>query len=525
MNSGKFDIRETLIKYGSVMAIAMAPLGLAMTEGLLRPCGTRNGGSPQGGVARRGGDGLISSLRAKPSNPLARGLPRPLACLLSVLVLGASPIAYGLDLTQSYRLALQQDARYQAARAETAASREAVPQAYAQLMPNISSSLSRNKNQTDSEVPGFLGTRVQNNYEYLSSSYVLSVRQPLYRKYTFAQYQQAKSQVLSAEASLDKSLQDMLVRLSGAYFEALMAHDQMALIQSQKEAYAAQLQGAKRSFEAGQGTRTDIDDAQARYDMILAQELGSQHNLTQTRRQLEAIINQPAGELARLDPGRMELMPPTPANPEEWIARGEEVNAELRAARANIESARLELEKARAGHFPTVDLVASRSRSFSGNDNTINQLYLTSAVGLQVNIPLFSGGYVSSQERQALANLEKYQQLYEGGRREVALQIGKEFQNVTEGVLKVRALEQAERSADQAVYSNQKGLQAGTRTLVDILNAQQQRLNVRRDLAQARYQYILARVRLQGLVGSINEDEITLVNAWLSDTGRGAASM
>ena len=139
----------------------------------------------------------------------------PLIRLLSVLVLGASPIAYGLDLTQSYRLALQQDARYQAARAETAASREAVPQAYAQLMPNISGSLSRNKNQTDSETPGLLGQRVQNSYEYIGSSYVLSVRQPLYRKYSFAQYQQARSQVLSAEASLDKSLQDMLVRLSG----------------------------------------------------------------------------------------------------------------------------------------------------------------------------------------------------------------------------------------------------------------------------------------------------------------------
>ena len=138
-----------------------------------------------------------------------------LSSVAFALVLGAPPAAYGLDLIQSYHLALQQDARYQAARAETAASREAVPQAYAQLMPNISGSLSRNKNQTDSETPGLLGQRVQNSYEYIGSSYVLSVRQPLYRKYSFAQYQQARSQVLSAEASLDKSLQDMLVRLSG----------------------------------------------------------------------------------------------------------------------------------------------------------------------------------------------------------------------------------------------------------------------------------------------------------------------
>ncbi len=442
-----------------------------------------------------------------------------------MLAMGAAPAAHSLDLVQSFRLALDQDATYQAARADTAASREVLPQAYSQMLPNISASLMRGKAQTDAAVPGFYGNIVNSSFDYMSSSYSVTLRQPLYRKYTFAQYQQAKSQVDSAEATLDKSLQDMLVRLSGAYFEALMAHDQMALIQSQKEAYAAQLQGAKRSLEAGQGPRTDIDDAQARYDMIVAQELEAMNNVSHTRRHLEAIINRPAGELARLEPARMQLVPPMPANPDEWVARGVEVNPELLAARANIESARQEMEKARSGHTPTVDLVASRGRDNSANDLTINQLYLSTSVGVQVNIPIYSGGYVNSQQRQALANIDKYQQQYEAGRRDMDLQIRKEFQNVSEGVLKVRALEQAERSADQAVFSNQKGFQAGTRTMVDILNAQQQRLNARRDLAQARYQYILARVRLQGLVGAINEDEIMAINAWLSNSGSGAASM
>jgi len=450
---------------------------------------------------------------------------RPLAWALGALLLAAAPAAFALDLMQSYRLALQQDSRYQAALADTAASREAVPQAFSQLLPNISGSLMRDKNQTNSRTPGFLGQMVNSQYEYIGSSYVLSLRQPLYRKYNFAQYEQAKSQVVGAEASLDKSRQDMLVRLCGAYFEDLMARDQMALIEAQKQAYAAQLQGAKRFFQTGQGTRTDIDDAQARYDMVLAQELEAQHNLGYTRRQLEVIINRPAIQLASLDPGRMELSPPSPANPGEWIARAEQSNAELRAARANIESAKLELEKARAGQYPTVDLVASRSKSLSENDVTINQLYMTTSVGVQVNIPIFAGGYVNSQERQAVANLEKYRQQYEGARRELDLQVRKEYQNVTEGILKIRALEQAERSADQAVFSNKKGLQAGTRTQVDILNAEQQRFNTRRDLAQARYQYILARVRLRGLVGSINEKEIAVINSWLSDAAPGAAAM
>jgi protease secretion system outer membrane protein len=444
--------------------------------------------------------------------------PRRLAGA-TILALTLSSPTYALNLAQSYQLALQQDATYQASRAEAAANREAVPMAFAQLLPNLSGNLSRNMNDANSTVPGFLGTVVSNSYDYMSSSYALVLRQPLYRKYNFAQYQQAQSQVVSAEAALDKSLQDLLVRLSGAYFEALMAQDQLALVQAQKEAYGAQLQGSKRLFASGQGTRTDIDDAQARYDMVLAQELEAKQNVGYTRRQLQVIINQPAENLALLNPARMELVAPMPADPEDWISRGEEINADLRAMRANIESARQEVEKAKAGHMPTVDLIAQRSRNNSANDTTIHQLYLTTTVGVQVNIPIFAGGYSNASVRQALANLDKFQQQYEAKRREIDMQIRKEFQNVAEGVFKVKALEQAERSSDQAVFSNQKGYQAGTRTQIDILNAQQQRMNVRRDLAQARYLYLMARVRLQGLVGSLNEEEINRINSWLSEPG------
>lgn len=439
----------------------------------------------------------------------------PAAALALALAFGAAP-ADALDLVQSYRLALQQDARYQASRAEADASREAVPQARAGFLPNLSGNLSRGKNYTDQQSRNAFGQPVNSSYEYLSSNYVLSLRQPIYRKYNFAQYMQAQSQVESAEATLDRSLQDLLVRLAGAYFEALMARDQHALVLAQKDAYATQLAAARRAFDAGHGTRTDIDDAQARYDMTLAQELEASQNLGYTRRQLQTIVNQPVDALALLDPARMQLQAPLPASAEEWIARGEELNPELRALRANIEAARQELEKARSGHFPTVDLVAQRSKSASENNVSVNTQYLTSQIGLQVNIPLFAGGYTMSQVRQATANILKFEQQYEARRREVAQEVRKEFQSVAEGVMKVRALEQAERSAEQAVFSNQKGFQAGLRSQIDILNAQQQRMNVKRDLAQARYQYILARLRLQGLVSSLNEQEIEAVNAWLT---------
>lgn len=447
---------------------------------------------------------------------MARLNLRP-ARFLAPLCLGAllAPPAAAIDLLEGYRLALQRDALYQAARAEAEAGREALPQARAQLLPSLSGSVARSKNELDRASPNALGKMVDRSDQYYSGNYALTLRQPLFRPYNFALYQQAKSEVATAEATLDKSLQDLLVRLSGAYFEALMARDQEALVQAQKEAYGAQLEAAKRAFAAGQGTRTDIDDAQARYDMTLAQELEAHQNMTYTAEALQAIINQPAGALARLEPARMALTPPLPARVEEWITRGEETNAELKALRANIEAARLEVYKAGAGHLPTVDLVAQRSRSYSDSINLIDVRSFNTSLGFQANIPLFAGGYSNSMVREARANVEKAEQRYEARRREVALQIRKEFQSVAEGVLKVRALEQAERSADQAVFSSQKGFQAGTRTQVDILNAQQQRVNVRRDLAQARYQYIISRVRLQGLVNSLTEEEIAAINTWL----------
>lgn len=435
--------------------------------------------------------------------------------LAALALAGLALPAAALDLSEAYRLALEQDATYKAAQAEADARREALPQARAQLMPNVSMNLSRSRNSTDRETRTQLGNTVSDSYDYFSSNYGVTLRQPLFRKYNFALYQQAGYDVQSAEANLDKSLQDLLVRLAGAYFEALMAQDQYALVLAQKEAYGIQLAAAKRALAAGQGTRTDIDDAQARYDMTLAQELEAAQNMGYTRRQLQVIVNEPVDTLSVLDPARMQLDGPAPAVVEEWIARGQEINPELRAMRANIESATQELEKARAGHLPTVDLIAQRARTASENNVSINTNYDTTMVGLQASVPLFAGGYVNSQVRQAQANLQKFEQLYENRRREVAQMIRKEFQSVSEGVLKVRALEQAERSADQAVISNQKGFQAGTRTQVDILNAQQQRMNTRRDLAQARYQYILARVRLQGLVQAINLDEIETLNRWL----------
>jgi outer membrane protein, protease secretion system len=437
------------------------------------------------------------------------------AALYGIFLLSGSATAQSLDLLESLRLALLNDAIYQAALATNQADQEVLPQARAQLRPNLSLNATRSNNWTDSETPGLQGP-VENSYEYVGGNTALSVKQPLYRKFNFELYKQAKSQVNNANAVLDHERHNLVMRISHDFFSALLAQEQLQLVLSQNEVYAAQLKSAKRGFETGAGTRIDIDDAQARYDLSLAQELEARQNVDFTRRQLQVIINQPVDSLMILDAQRMELTRPVPDNVDEWIARGESNNAELRALLANVEAARFEIEKAKSGHYPTLDLYAQRSKSESDTNTTINNKHLTTSVGLQFSMPLWSGGSVNSQTRQAAANLEKVKYQYEARRREIGQQVRKEFQNVSEGVLKVKALELAERSAGQAVYSNQRGFQAGTRNRVDILNAQQQLMNARRDLTEARYVFMLARIRLHGLMGNSSDDELKLVNSWLN---------
>jgi outer membrane protein/protease secretion system outer membrane protein len=449
------------------------------------------------------------------TTPIPRTLQRLLGTLGVLALTSFSPTALALDLLQIYRLAVTNDASYLAARAAADAGREAVPQALAQLLPNFSLNASGFQNRLEQSAPNILGDSVTSKKNYDSSNLSWNLRQPIYRKQQFAQYEQAKAQVESVEATLDKDGQDLVTRVAAAYFDALLAEDQLALVLAQKTSYAEQLNAAKRSLEAGEGTRTDIDEAQARYDMTLATELEASQRVKFARRQLQVYVNQPIHSLALLDEQQLQLIPPTPAVLEEWIERGEETSPELRNLKAQREVVQQQIEKALAGHHPTLDLIAQQSRSVSENVLAPSSQYTNLQIGLQLTIPIYAGGGVNAAVREARANREKIDQQHEAARRNLGLQIQKEFQSVTEGIARVRALEQARRSAEQAFYSTQKGVLAGTRMSIDVLNAEQQRINVLRDLAQARYQYLIARIRLLALVGGLNDEEVARVNGYL----------
>ena len=420
--------------------------------------------------------------------------------------------ACALDLTQAYQAALEQDASIKASRAYADAGRESLPQARAQLLPNVSANFSRNRNQLESSTPNILGEQTSSNYSYPSSNDTVTLRQPIYRAAQWAQYRQAQAQVADVEAILENDLQNLAVKVGSAYFEALLAEDQLALNRSQLSTYRVHLDSARKLLAGGSGTRTEVDEAQARLDMGLAQELESIQSVDYTRQQLQVMVNRPLDALAPLDAELLKLVPPQPASVEAWIGRAEQSSAELRALRARVDASRHEVTKARSGHLPTLDAVAQWSRSNSENSVSINSSYETRSIGVQLSVPIFSGGGVNSSVRQALANQVRAEQTLEAARRELGVRVYKEYRGVSEGVLRVRALEQAVRSAELAQESSRKSFQGGVRTRIDVLNAETSVVLVKRDLAQARYVFLISQLRLQALVSDAGIATIESVN-------------
>jgi outer membrane protein/protease secretion system outer membrane protein len=431
------------------------------------------------------------------------------------LSVAATAPAWSLDLLQSYEAALEQDATVRAARAAADSGRERLPQARSQLLPNLSFSAGRNKNDLLRTQPNSLGKEVTTQENYISYNQTLTLRQSLYRRQQATAYEQARFIVDDANAVLERELQNLGVRVGTAYMEALLATDQLNLVLAQKAVTTTQLEVARKAFAAGSGTRTDIDEAQARLDMTMAQELEVRQNLDYTRRQLQVLINRPVDSLEPLNIDRLPLLVPVPAQLEDWTLLAQQKSPEVASLTARLEAARLEIRKAESAHYPTLDAVAQWTRSGSENVTSPNSSYINRAIGLQLSVPLYAGGYVDSTVRQALAEQVRAEEQLEAVKRDLGVRVHKEFRGVTEGILRIKALEQAVRSAEQLVVSSRKSFQAGSRTLMDILNAEQQKQTTLRDLAQARYLYLVARIRLLALAGTDARQGITETNGWL----------
>lgn len=434
-----------------------------------------------------------------------------LPVVLAFFTATATP-SWGMDLLQSYRLALQEDASVRAARAAADSAREREPQAKAQLGSNVVFSAGRNFNDLTRE---YNGTQSPNE-EYYSFNQTLQWRQPLYRKPLWDAWEQAIYVVQDANATLERELQNLSVRVAGAYLEALLAQDQLDLVLKQQSFIQTELDAAIKAMVAGSGIRTDIDEAQARLDMNVAQELEARQNLDYTQRQLEVLTKQTVVPLARLDPKRLQLLSPEPKTLGEWLLLAESNSPEIQSLKAKVEAAKLEVSKAQDGYLPTVDAVLQLTRSASENVTSPASSYTNRTLGLQVNVPLYTSGYTASVIRQALAEQTRVEESLEATRRDLGLRLHREFRGVTEGIAKVKAYEQAVVSGEQLVKSMRRSLQAGGRTMVDVMNAEQQLQTTLRDLAQARYMHLISLVRLQALAGLDKEQVLVQINGYLS---------
>jgi len=421
--------------------------------------------------------------------------------LLALALAAVCTAAPAMNLLQVYETALAQDANVRAARAALEAGRERLPQARAQLLPVISANIGRNQNRLTTTSLDVLGREVEGKDKYFSSNKTVSLRQPLFNLPRYMQYKQASDLVQESESNYDREVQNLVVRVGSAYMDALLASEGLKLVQAQKRQYTAMVDAGRKALHAGTGTRTDIDDAQARLDMALANELEARQQEDYTRRQLEVLVNQPLTELSALREQGEAALPELGKTLPEWVELALAYSPEVQALTARLQAADKNIGMAKAGHAPTLDALLQWSDSGSENVTRISSRYTNKVIGLQLSVPIYQGGYVSSQVRQAVAEKSRAEESLEALRRDLSLRVHKEYRGVTEGVLRIKALEQAQRSALQMQDSTQKSQRAGVRTQLDVLNAEQQRVSVQRDLIQARYTYLLSRLRLASLAG------------------------
>jgi outer membrane protein len=427
--------------------------------------------------------------------------------LLGALFLAGS--AFSADIVQVYRDALINDQQYAAARAAAEAGREKMPQGLAGLLPTIGATANTMWNENKYS----LNNNPSSRKDFNTNAYNVNLTQPLFRWQNYVQYSQGKLQVLQTEANFAQASQDLILRVSQAYFDVLYALENLKAVRANKQAIAQQLEQAKKNFEVGTATITDSQEAQSRFDLASAQEIAAESDLEVKRYTLRVIVGKDYGELNRLKP-QAELKPPQPALMDKWVDAAEKDSFTVQAQQAAAEVAAREVERMRAGHYPTLDAVANYGKSNSAASYSTNDSLETNSrnIGLQLNIPIFQGGYVNSKTREAVANRSAAEAGLESARRTAALGAQQSYLGVVNGLAQVRALDAALVSSMSALESNKLGYDVGVRINIDVLNAENQVYVTRRDLAKARFDTLLSQLKLKAAVGSLGEADLEQIN-------------
>jgi len=431
--------------------------------------------------------------------------------LALALAFGAGQ-AGALTLQQAYEAALKNDPTYRMSFYDREAAQENVVIGRAGLLPNVSASYAASRNNADVEDLQF-GIPYRDRPRYISRSAGIQLRQPILNLDGVARYRQGRVQARQGQAAFEASGGDVAVRVASAYMDALFAEDQVALSRVARDMYVEMAKVNARLFEKGEGTRTDMLETQARLDLAEAQLVEAQDNAVAARETLAGIIGMDPGSLDKLG-GSFRPATIAPAGFEAWERIARERNPALAAARLAVENARLEIERNRAGHYPRVDLVAGYSRGDAESINTYTQNSVNRSVGVQVNIPIYQGGAVGAATRQAGAAYGRAQSELDARTSQVLVELRKAFSQVQSGVRKIGALEKAVASSRLLMTATEKSIQGGVRINLDFLDAQQQLYTSQRDLAQARYAYLVALLRLRAAAGTLDEGSVREVAAY-----------
>ncbi|MBV6662542.1 TolC family outer membrane protein [Pseudomonas yamanorum] len=428
--------------------------------------------------------------------------------LLLGLCCACSGSVQALGLLDAYDLALRNDPTFQAAIQEREAGEENRIIGRAGLLPNLSWSYNNSRNASEVTQSTAVGN-VTSDRDYRSYASTLTLQQPLLDYEAYARYRQGAAQALFADERFRGKSQELAVRVLSAYSQALLAQERIELSRAQKRAYAERLQLNERLLKGGEGTRTDLLETQARLSLAQAEEIESLDTQDAALRELEAIVGEPLQieELAPLT-RQFNIPPLEPNRFETWRDLAMANNPELKSQHHALDAAEYEVERKRAGHMPKVSLYASSRQTSSDSESSYNQKYDTNSVGIQVSLPLFAGGSVSASTRQAANQLSQAQYELDAQTARTLIELRKQFNLNTSGAAKVRAYEMAVSSATALVTATKKSVTGGERVNLDVLDAEQQLFTARRDLADARHAYLLARIQLKYFAGLLNEQDL-----------------
>ncbi|MBS0445996.1 MAG: TolC family outer membrane protein [Proteobacteria bacterium] len=449
---------------------------------------------------------------ARPCLPALR-LPCPTGSPLHVLSLAAAavvlaaaaPAASAQSLKELYDAAHAYDAAYLSVRAQAESVGYRAEQTYALMRP--SASLDASAGYADARYPGF-GTEGGK-----ATSVTLQGKQPIYNPANRASIKQAERSIESAGADLRIAEQDLILRITQAYFDVLNAQDTLATTRANKTAIAEQLASAKRNFEVGTATITDTREAQARYDLATSQEVVADNDLLTKRIALDQLVGRK--DVAPKQLAVPVALPAVPGTVDDWVGRAEATHPKVMQAQIAYDTAQLETEKARAGHYPTLDATANYNSQYGSQQGLVGTT-TSRSIGLQVNVPLFSGFSVQNAIREKLKLEEKAREDLDATRRSVSQTTRQAYFTLRSGLAQVKALEAAESSSQLALEATQVGYKVGVRVNIDVLNAQTQLYTTQRDLAKARYDVLVGNLQLRQAAGQLTSSDLDAINRLLA---------